>query len=355
VQGIDTNLYGTTSSGGHGTVTGGGVIFSINPNGGIMTPLYNFCYLEGCTDGQYPYAVLIQGTDGTFFGTTDNGGTSGNNGTVFSLSMGLGPFVETLPTAAKVGAAVQILGNSLTGTTSVTLNGTAAAFTVVSGSEITTGVPTGATAGYVQVVTPSGTLSSNVPFVVPPAATSTSLASSLNPSALGPVTFTATVTSTGGTPTGTVTFKNGSSTLGTGALSGGTATFTTSALSAGTRSITAVYEKDADFASSTSSALEQTVEQATSSTALGSSLNPSTSGQAVTFTAIVTSTGGTPTGTATFKNGSSNLGGGTLSGGAVTFTTSTLSVGTHSITAVYHGSTDFSGSTSSVVSQVVNQ
>ena len=81
--------------------------------------------------------------------------------------MGLGPFVKTLPTSGKVGAAVRILGTDLTGATNVTFNGTAAEFTVVSSSEITTTVPSGATAGEVKVVTPSGTLSSNVSFRVP--------------------------------------------------------------------------------------------------------------------------------------------------------------------------------------------
>ena len=89
-----------------------------------------------------------------------------DDGTVFSLSVGLGPFVETQPTSGKVGAAVKILGTNLTGATSVTFNGTAAAFKVVSSSLITATVPAGATTGKVQVVTPSGTLSSNVPFRV---------------------------------------------------------------------------------------------------------------------------------------------------------------------------------------------
>jgi uncharacterized protein (TIGR03437 family) len=80
--------------------------------------------------------------------------------------MGLGPFVKTLPITGAAGAAVKILGTDLTGATSVTFNGTAAAFTVVSSSEITTTVPAGATSGTVEVVTPSGTLLSNVAFQV---------------------------------------------------------------------------------------------------------------------------------------------------------------------------------------------
>src|SRR5207245_3790205 len=102
-------------------------------------------------------AGLVQDTNGRFYGTTAFGGTSTNCslgcGTVFSLSVGLGPFVETQPTSGKVGAAVKILGTNLTGATSVTFNGTAAVFKVVSSSEITTTVPAGATTGKVKVVT----------------------------------------------------------------------------------------------------------------------------------------------------------------------------------------------------------
>jgi len=80
----------------------------------------------------------------------------------------LGPFVETRPNYGKVGAPVEILGSDLTGTTSVSFGGVAAAFTIVSATEITTTVPAGAATGTVQVITPRGTLSSNVPFRVKP-------------------------------------------------------------------------------------------------------------------------------------------------------------------------------------------
>ena len=109
---------------------------------------------------------------GTLYGTTVSGGTStacqNGCGTVFALSVGLSPFITTLPVAGVVGEAVKILGSNFTGATSVTFNGTAAVFTVVSSAQITTTVPTGATTGMVQVVTPSGTLSSNVSFQVLP-------------------------------------------------------------------------------------------------------------------------------------------------------------------------------------------
>jgi hypothetical protein len=106
-----------------------------------------------------------QVTNGTLYGTTQSG-SSGYYGTVFSLSVGLGPFLEILPTSGKAGTKVTILGNNLTGATGVVFNGTAATFKVVAASLITTSVPAGATTGKVKVVTPGGTLSSNVPFRV---------------------------------------------------------------------------------------------------------------------------------------------------------------------------------------------
>jgi Bacterial Ig-like domain (group 3)/FG-GAP-like repeat/FG-GAP repeat len=92
-----------------------------------------------------------------------------------------------------------------------------------------------------------------------------------------------------------------------------------------------------------------------SSTAVTSSLNPSVAGQAVTFTAAVTSSAsGTPTGTVTFLDGTTSLGTGTLASGSATFQTSSLTAGTHSITASYSGDTNFKASTSTALSQVVD-
>jgi hypothetical protein len=89
------------------------------------------------------------------------------------------------------------------------------------------------------------------------------------------------------------------------------------------------------------------------STSLSSSLNPSISGQSVTFTAAVTSSGtGTPTGTVTFKNGGTTLGSIALTSAVAKFTTATLTTGTHSITAAYSGDATFLPSTSSL-SQIV--
>ncbi len=188
------------------------------------------------------------------------------------------------------------------------------------------------------------------------ASTTTSLGSSPNPSTFGQaVTLTATVTAAGGTPTGTVTFKDGGATIGTGALSGDAATFTTSSLTSGAHSFTAVYAGDNNFTTSTSTALAQTVGQAPTTTSLSSSANPSTFGQSVIFTVTVTSSGGTPTGTVTFIDGGRSFGTGTVSGGTATLATSTLTPGAHSITAVYGGGGDFAGSTSDVLTETVNR
>jgi uncharacterized repeat protein (TIGR03803 family) len=205
VQGTDGFLYGTTSYGGSG-----GSIFKVSTSGAFTT-LYTFCTQSGCPDGGAPVDGLIQGSDGNLYGTNTlyaaNGSgtvfkitpggalttlvatgqgskgqskalfqaTSGvlyisnysrGDGSILSLSLGLPAFVKTLPTSGKAGAKIVILGTNLTGTSSVNFNGTAAPFTVVSATEITANVPTGATSGTVEVTTPSGTLNSNMPFRV---------------------------------------------------------------------------------------------------------------------------------------------------------------------------------------------
>jgi hypothetical protein len=188
-------------------------------------------------------------------------------------------------------------------------------------------------------------------------------ASPINPTAGQSVTFTATVapSSGSGTPTGTVTFLDGTTSLGTGTLNAqGVATFATSTLAAGPHTITASYGGDGTFANSTSSAVSVTVNavvtKVSTATGLSSSASPIISGQSVTFTATVTPSSGTavPTGTVTFTDGSANLGTGILNAqGVATFATSSLSVGTQMITASYGGDSNFSTSTSSAVSVIV--
>jgi uncharacterized repeat protein (TIGR03803 family) len=159
VLATDGNLYGTTV-GGYGK---GAEIFEVTP-AGEFSQLYTFC--ETCSgSGIEPYGTLLQSTDGTFYGMTNGGGAFGY-GIVFSYSLNFGPMVKTVPTVGKVGSRIIILGNNLTGSSSVTFNGVAAAFTVESDTYISATVPAGATTGIVSVVTPTGTLNSNPQFVV---------------------------------------------------------------------------------------------------------------------------------------------------------------------------------------------
>jgi hypothetical protein len=197
---------------------------------------------------------------------------------------------------------------------------------------------------------------------VNPVSTTTTLTASPNPSVYGQsVTFAATVTASSpgsGTPTVTVTFKDGATTLGTGTLSSGHTQFTISTLSVGNHSITAVYNGDPNFSISTSTALTQVVNKASTTTRLTSSVNPTVDGQPVTFTATVAAVSpgaGTPTGTVTFKDGATTLGTRALSSGQAQFTTSSLGVGNHSITAVYDGDSNYRASTSAKLTQKVNR
>ena len=211
-------------------------------------------------------------------------------------------------------------------------------------------------------------ISSAVSQDVKQASTTTVPTSDPNPSVSGQsVTFTATIAAVSpgsGTPTGTVDFFDGTPTIGTTpldteTLQAGVATFSTSTLTVATHSITAVYSGDTNFTTSTSS-VAQDVKQASTTTALTSDPNPSVSGQSVTFTATIAAVSpgsGTPTGTVDFFDGTPTIGTTpldteTLKAGVATFSTSTLTVAMHSITAVYSGDTNFTTSTSSVAQDV---
>ena len=256
-------------------------------------------------------------------------------------------------------------GSTVLGTGTLSASGGVTTATLV-----TAKLPVGArslTAVYAGDGNDQGSTSAALAFKVSPDATTTALAASASSSVFGqPVTLKATVkvTSPGaGTPTGIVTFKDGSTVLGTGTLSasGGvtTATLVTAKLPVGARSLTAVYGGDIDDLASTSAALSLKVSPDATTTALAAS--PSVYGQAVTLTATVkvTSPGaGTPTGIVTFKDGSTVLGTGTLSasGGVTTATlvTAKLPVGARSLTAVYAGDGNDQGSTSAALSLKVS-
>jgi uncharacterized repeat protein (TIGR03803 family) len=168
----DGNLYGTLGGGGSGSWDPPtlGEIFQFT-SAGVFKELAIFHAVR--PNGFNPLDPVFQGTDGNFYGTTAYGGLGGDYGgggvgfgTAFQFSNGLSPLVETVPVGGIAGQSVLILGNGLTGSTSVTFNGVEAEFTVESDTYIKATVPTGATTGTVSVVTPSGALNSNPQFIV---------------------------------------------------------------------------------------------------------------------------------------------------------------------------------------------
>jgi ELWxxDGT repeat protein len=204
------------------------------------------------------------------------------------------------------------------------------------------------------------------PWILGKGNTATSLGSFPGVSVFGQpvafIAFVAPVAPGAGTPSGSVTFKEGSTTLAANvSLSGGHAGFSTTSLSLGSHTITAIYNGNANFLTSNSSSA-QMVNQAGTTTTLSSSVNSPVSGQRVVFTASVSPLApsiGTPTGNVDFKEGATDLtpGGVTLVGGRATFTSSSLSVGTHTLTASYGGDVHFtlSQGSNSAAPLVVNK
>src|SRR5437879_4752595 len=185
--------------------------------------------------------------------------------------------------------------------------------------------------------------------------TSTSLVSSLNPSTYGQkVIWTATVTSSGSVmPTGTIKFRWNGNTIGSATLnSSGVATLTRSNLIAATYPLKAVYAGDAANLGSTSTIVNQVVLETTSKARLTSSPNPSTQGQAVTFTATITSPTVIPTGPVTFTAGTTVLGTAQLGGGKAKLAISSLPVGSTRVTVKYNGDSNIAKSSASVIQTV---
>jgi hypothetical protein len=193
--------------------------------------------------------------------------------------------------------------------------------------------------------------------------TTTTVASSVNPTVFGQATtFTATVSANApgaGTPTGTVTFMDGSTVIGTGTLDQTTgndqATFTTASLAVGSHAISAVYGGDSDFLTSTGN-LNQTVNQDPSITTVAQN-GQSVQGQAISFTATVAAAppgAGTPTGTVIFEINGAPFDTETLvNGSATSASLSDLTPGTYEATALYLGDTNFLAS-SGDIGQIVN-
>ena len=208
----------------------------------------------------------------------------------------------------------------------------------------------------------TGSTSPVVSETVNQASTTTALAVDNNPAVYGQqVTLTATIgvsTPGAGTPTGSVTFYDGSTALGTANLVGNQATLPVTTLATGSHNLTAQYTGDGNFTGSTSPVVSETVNQASTTTALSVDNNPAVYGQQVTLTAtigVTTPGAGTPTGSVTFYDGSTALGTANLVGNQATLPVTTLATASHNLTAGYLGDANFTGSTSPVVSETVNQ
>lgn len=326
------NLYGTTTNGG---ANNSGTVYELSPgSGGVWSEQILHSFGGTPSDGDEPWAGVVLDAAGNLYGTTPHSGREVTAGTVFALKpqVGTGTYTEKVLWTFNFTNGADPFGGVILDS-SGNLYGTTSSYGALNG-------------GNVYRI--------NVHVV----STTTALTSSLNPSIYGePVTLTANVTSKLGPPADgeTVTFMQGASTLGTGTLSSGSATFTTSTLQGGPVRIAAVYFGDAEFGISKSTTLTQQVSRATTTTTLVSSLNPSSYGQPVTFTAtVVPQFGGTVEGTVAFYDGKTLLGHAVgVSGGIASYTTSTLSVGLHTIGARYEGSADLTGSSASLP-QTVN-
>jgi len=170
VEGTDGHLYSTNSQGGTPSQSCGqygcGTLFKISLRGAFSV-VHNFQYAAGST----PYVPVIQHTNGMLYGTTEIGGSGARGtcngcGVFYELNEGLAPYAGLLPGSGKPGARIQVFGQGFTGATAVKFNGVPTSFQVVGGTFLTATVPVGASSGFVSVITPSGTLRSYKKFVV---------------------------------------------------------------------------------------------------------------------------------------------------------------------------------------------
>jgi uncharacterized repeat protein (TIGR03803 family) len=335
------DLFGTTQGGGDPTLcepgdigNGCGVLFELRQliAGNPYTLIVQHSFLNQ-PDGSTPTAGLFQDAKGTLWGTTTLGGSS-NLGTIFEL----------YPDRVIVDSWHYLEAYSFAGGTN-------------DGAHPQSSLTADSTGALYGTTNSGGSANEGTVFRFGSDQTTTKLTSSLNPDSYHEtVQFTATVTPMlGGPATGLVTLEDGGSPLATATLAGGKAIFTVT-LPAGTYLLTAVYAGNANFANSTSAVLTETVDQAATTTLIGSSLDPSKVGESVTFSARpVGAHLGAPTGKVAFKNGTHVLATVTIdtATGLAKFTTGDLLPGTYSITATYGGDHNFKPSVSKVLKQVV--
>ena len=155
IQANDGNYYGVGNGGGS---TGHGALFKITPRG-----TYSIVYSFDWPHGAWPRSTPRQHTNGKIYGLTEGGGQFGG-GVFYSFDLGLQPFIRLVSSVGRPGNTIDILGQGLTGTISVSFNGAPAEFSILSDTDLIATVPDSVTTGPVSVTTPSGTLVSDKPF-----------------------------------------------------------------------------------------------------------------------------------------------------------------------------------------------
>jgi trimeric autotransporter adhesin len=337
----------TATLGGNGTVgaitANGGTVSPGDSAAGVLIDTGSFNLGQDASSNNSSYSVVIDGsTPGTGSGHYSQTQVSGAiNLTGATLNVTLGQdFTPSVPTSFTI----------IDNTSSLPVAGTFI------------GQPQGSTLdvdGSTFQIDYHGGSAGNSVVLTEVFPSATSLIATSSTSVFGQsVGLTATVAGPSGdpTPTGTVNFFNGTTLLGTGTLSSGTFTLNTTLLPVATNSITAQYQGDSNYGTSTSPASTVTVSAASTSVGLTASPVSPLVGQSVTFTATVTVTSpgtGSPTGTVNFMDGQTLLGPGTLANGVATFQTSTLTATTHTITADYVSDGNYLASSSSPLTLTV--
>lgn len=259
-----------------------------------------------------------------------------NAGIALHLTATIAPTTKASPTAGPIDGLVTFQDGTVSiGAAKVNANGVAA----ISVSALSVGQHT-ITAVYQGNVNYSTSTSDPLSEAIKQSATTTLLASTATSSIAGnPVTVVATISSVGGTATGSVLFRDGNSTLGQGTLdSQGKTTLTLSNLSVGTHLITATYAGDSNYLTSASDPLQQAVVIASTAITLSGSSNTIDAGLNLVLTSTLSSNGGRPTGSVTVRDGAAVVGTQAVSGpGAFIFTESGLTVGSHTFVASYSG------------------
>jgi large repetitive protein len=342
-----------TATIGSGTVSGGVATFSttgLAPGTHLITAVYSGDIDDsGSTSTALTQTVTQVGTT-IVLGSGANPANAGGSLTLTATVTAAGG----VTTGGALSGTVTFKDNGATiGTATVGAGGVAS----ISSTTLSVG-PHTITAVYGGSTNYEGSTSTALAQQVQQSTTTNAVASSADPSIAGKaVTFSSQVVSVGGIATGVVTFTSDGVTIGQGALNAqGVASLTISTLAVGTHQIVASYGGDANDVTSTSMPLGQVVNIASTALALSPSSNPAVAGVSVSFSAGLASTGGQPTGSILFKDGTTTIGTVQISGSApVTFPTSSLSVGSHPITAFYAGDANDLPSTSAVVVEVVQQ